>query len=100
MIAVESVILRRVPAPFLEAERRIGDHPVKPHQRGFGQEFRVGQHSRWGQSRGDILFMALPRAAISIAVFWVPDRGQNAQLVYGFLTFKAIGILMSLGPIP
>ncbi|UVO53099.1 MFS transporter [Sphingomonas sp. SUN039] len=56
--------------------------------------------SRWGRTRGYILFMALPYALLFVAVFSVPDWGQNAQLVYAFLTFKGLGILMSLGSIP
>jgi sugar (glycoside-pentoside-hexuronide) transporter len=56
--------------------------------------------SRWGRTRPYFLFMALPYAALSVAVFAVPDWGQSAQLAYAFLTFKALGILMSLGAIP
>ncbi|HMT44802.1 MAG TPA: MFS transporter, partial [Chakrabartia sp.] len=56
--------------------------------------------TRWGRTRPYFLFMALPYATLSIAVFAVPPWGQTAQLVYVFLTFKALGILMSLGSIP
>ncbi len=56
--------------------------------------------SRWGRTRPYFLFSAIPYAVIFVAVFSVPDWGQNAQLVYAFLTFKALGILMSLGAIP
>ncbi|MEZ0244909.1 MAG: MFS transporter [Sphingomonas sp.] len=56
--------------------------------------------SRWGRTRGYILFMALPYALVFVAVFMVPDWPRNAQLIYAFLTFKALGILMSLGAIP
>ena len=56
--------------------------------------------SRWGRTRPYFLFMAVPYALVFIAVFAVPDWGVNAQLVYAFLTFKALGILMSLGSIP
>jgi sugar (glycoside-pentoside-hexuronide) transporter len=56
--------------------------------------------SRWGRTRPYFLFTALPYAAIFVAVFSVPDWGQNAQLIYAFLTFKALGILMSIGAIP
>ncbi len=56
--------------------------------------------SRWGRTRGYILFMALPYAALFVAVFSVPDWGQRAQIAYAFVTFKALGILMSLGSIP
>jgi len=56
--------------------------------------------SRWGRTRPYFLFTALPYAAVFIAVFSVPDWGENAQLVYAFLTFKALGILMSMGSIP
>ena len=56
--------------------------------------------SRWGRTRPYILFMGLPYALVFVAVFMVPDWSQNAQLIYAFLTFKALGILMSLGAIP
>lgn len=57
--------------------------------------------SRWGRTRPYFLFTAVPYALFSVLVFTVPgDWGQTAQLVYAFLTFKALGILMSLGAIP
>jgi len=57
--------------------------------------------SRWGRTRPYFLFTAVPYALCSVAVFAVPESwGQGAQLVYAFLTFKALGILMSLGAIP
>jgi sugar (glycoside-pentoside-hexuronide) transporter len=56
--------------------------------------------SKWGRTRPYFLFTALPYAAIFVAVFMVPDMGQTAQLIYAFLTFKALGIIMSLGSIP
>ncbi len=56
--------------------------------------------TRWGRTRPYFLFMALPYAVLSVAVFAVPPWGQTAQLIYVFLTFKALGILMSLGSIP
>lgn len=56
--------------------------------------------TRWGRTRPWFLFSALPYALVSVAVFMVPPWGQTAQLVYAFLTFKALGILMSIGSIP
>lgn len=56
--------------------------------------------SRWGRTRGYVLFMALPYALVFAATFAVPAWSQTAQLIYAFLTFKALGILMSLGSIP
>jgi len=56
--------------------------------------------TRWGRTRPYFLFTAIPYALVFIAVFSVPDWGQNSQLVYAFLTFKALGILMSVGSIP
>ena len=56
--------------------------------------------SRWGRTRPYFLFMALPYALVFVAVFAVPDWGLRAQLFYAFVTFKALGILMSLGSIP
>lgn len=56
--------------------------------------------SRWGRTRPYFLFTALPYALVFIATFNVPHWGQSAQLVYAFLTFKALGIIMSFGSIP
>lgn len=56
--------------------------------------------SRWGRTRPYFLFTALPYIAVFIAVFRVPDWPQGAQLAYAFVTFKALGILLSLGSIP
>lgn len=57
--------------------------------------------SRWGRTRPYFLFTALPYALCSVAVFAVPESwSQGAQLAFAFLTFKALGILMSLGSIP
>ena len=56
--------------------------------------------SRWGRTRPYFLFTAVPYVAVFIATFNVPHWGQSAQLVYAFLTFKALGIIMSLGSIP
>ncbi|PKP94816.1 MAG: MFS transporter [Alphaproteobacteria bacterium HGW-Alphaproteobacteria-16] len=56
--------------------------------------------SRWGRTRPYFLFTAVPYSVIFVLVFMVPDWSVNAQLVYAFLTFKALGILLSLGSIP
>ncbi len=56
--------------------------------------------SRWGRARPYFLFTAVPYVLVFIAVFHVPDWSQTAQLVYAFITFKALGILMSFGSIP
>ena len=56
--------------------------------------------SRWGRTRPYFLFTAIPYAIVFVAVFNVPAWSQTAQLIYAFLTFKALGILMSLGSIP
>jgi len=56
--------------------------------------------TRWGRCRPWFLFMALPYAAVSVAVFAVPDWSQGWQLAYAFVTFKLLGILMSIGSIP
>ncbi len=56
--------------------------------------------SRWGRTRPYFLFTAIPYALVYCAVFAVPNWGQTAQLIYAFLTFKALGIIMSLGSIP
>lgn len=56
--------------------------------------------SKWGRTRPYFLFTAVPYVAVFIATFNVPHWGQTAQLVYAFLTFKALGIIMSFGSIP
>ncbi|MFB0873908.1 MULTISPECIES: MFS transporter [unclassified Sphingobium] len=56
--------------------------------------------TRWGRTRPYFLFTAIPYALVLVLVFSVPDWSQNAKLIYAFLTFKALGILMSLGSIP
>lgn len=56
--------------------------------------------TRWGRTRVYFLFVAVPYALVSVAVFNVPAWSQGAQLVYAFITFKALGILMSLQAIP
>jgi sugar (glycoside-pentoside-hexuronide) transporter len=56
--------------------------------------------SRWGRTRGYFLFTALPYALLTVAVFHVPAWSDSAQLVYAFVTFKALGILMSVQAIP
>lgn len=53
-----------------------------------------------GRTRPYFLFTALPYAAVTIALFHVPAWSQGAQLAYAFVTFKALGILMSLQAIP
>jgi GPH family glycoside/pentoside/hexuronide:cation symporter len=56
--------------------------------------------SRWGRTRIYFLCGSVPYALVSVAVFHVPTFGQSAQIVYAFLTFKALGILMSVQAIP
>ncbi len=56
--------------------------------------------SRWGRTRPYFLFTAVPYALFTIAIFYMPDWSQNAQIAYAFLTFKGLGILMSVQSIP
>lgn len=56
--------------------------------------------TRWGRTRPFFLFSAVPYVLIFIMVFRVPDMSQGAQLAYAFITFKALGILLSFGSIP
>jgi len=56
--------------------------------------------SRWGRTRGYFLFTAVPYALVTVALFHVPAWSEGAQLAYAFVTFKALGILMSLQAIP
>lgn len=56
--------------------------------------------TRWGRTRPWFLFTALPYAAVTMLLFNVPAWSQPWQIVYAFLTFKALGLLMSLQAIP
>jgi GPH family glycoside/pentoside/hexuronide:cation symporter len=56
--------------------------------------------SRWGRTRPWFLFTAAPYALVFVLVFMVPQASQSVQLAYAFVTFKALGILMSVGSIP
>lgn len=56
--------------------------------------------TRWGRTRPYFLFTALPYVVVFIATFHVPHWSQGAQIIYAFLTFKALGIIMSIGSIP
>ncbi len=56
--------------------------------------------TRWGRTRPWFLFTAVPYALVFIATFNVPHWSEGAQIVYAFITFKALGIIMSLGSIP
>jgi len=56
--------------------------------------------SRWGRTRPWFLFAALSYAIVAVLLFHVPSGSQNAQVIYAFVTFKALGILMSLQAIP
>lgn len=56
--------------------------------------------SRWGRTRIYFLYTAIPYAIASVAVFSVPAWSQGWQLAYAFVTFKALGIFMSLQAIP
>ena len=56
--------------------------------------------SRWGRTRIYFLVTAIPYALLTVAAFSMPARSQWAQLVYAFITFKALGIVMSLQAIP
>lgn len=56
--------------------------------------------SRWGRTRPYFLFTALPYAIVSVLLFHVPAWSQQAQVIYAFITFKALGILLSFQAIP
>lgn len=56
--------------------------------------------TRWGRARPYILFTALPYALVFVATFAIPDWGDNAKLIWAFVTFNLLGVLMSFGSIP
>ncbi|MDE2410245.1 MAG: glycoside-pentoside-hexuronide (GPH):cation symporter [Sphingomonadales bacterium] len=56
--------------------------------------------TRRGRTRPWFLFNALPYALVTVLLFHVPAWSQGAQIVYAFVTFKTLGILMSLQAIP
>lgn len=45
-------------------------------------------HSKWGQSRPWILWMAVPYALSAVLLFTVPHTTSNLQLIYIFVTYN------------
>ncbi|MCD8082229.1 MAG: MFS transporter [Clostridiales bacterium] len=45
-------------------------------------------HSKWGQSRPWVLWMALPYAIAGVLMFTVPQTSENLQLIYIFITYN------------
>lgn len=45
-------------------------------------------HSKWGQSRPWILWMAVPYAVSAVLLFTVPQTTENLQLIYIFVTYN------------
>ncbi len=57
-------------------------------------------HTRIGKARPYLLWGALPFAALSVAVFTVPQLPPTLKVVYAFTTFAGMGFLYSLLYIP
>lgn len=45
-------------------------------------------HTKWGQSRPYVLWMAIPYAIAGILLFTVPHTTQNLQFIYIFITYN------------
>ncbi|PRO67137.1 MFS transporter [Alkalicoccus urumqiensis] len=56
--------------------------------------------SRFGKARPWLLWMALPYALLSVALFTVPPMGQAATLIYIVLTYNLIHIVYTAINIP
>lgn len=57
-------------------------------------------HTRWGKMRPYILFSALPVAALSTALFAVPQMAEQAQLIYFGVCFVAWGVAYTACDVP
>lgn len=57
-------------------------------------------HTRWGKMRPYILFSALPVAALTTALFAVPDGSESTQLVYFGVCFFAWGVAYTACDVP
>lgn len=57
-------------------------------------------HSRWGKMRPYILFSAVPVAALTTALFAVPDTSETTQLVFFGICFFAWGIAYTACDVP
>ena len=45
-------------------------------------------HTKWGQSRPWVLWMAVPYAISGVLMFAVPHTAQNLQFIYIFITYN------------
>ena len=56
--------------------------------------------SRWGKFRPYLIFGALPLLLLNVAIFTVPDLGENGKLVYAYVSYALFGLAYSLVNIP
>ncbi len=57
-------------------------------------------HTKWGQFRPYLLWLALPFAAISILTFTTPDLAGNSKVIYAFVTYTLLMITYTAINIP
>ena len=56
--------------------------------------------TRWGKFRPFLLFGSVPLLLMNVAVFSVPDLGEDGELVYAFVSYALFGLAYSLVNIP
>ena len=56
--------------------------------------------SRWGKFRPWLLFASLPLLLLNVAIFTVPDFGENGKLVYAYVSYALFAFAYSLVNIP
>ena len=56
--------------------------------------------TRWGKFRPFLLFGSLPLLLLNVAIFSVPDLGEQGELVYAYVSYALFGLAYSLVNIP
>ena len=56
--------------------------------------------TRWGKYRPYLLWLCVPYALICILTFTTPDWGDNAKLIYAFVTYSLLMIMYTAINIP
>lgn len=56
--------------------------------------------TRWGKYRPYILFMAVPFAITTMAVFWAPALSESGKVVYAYITYTLLMVFYTAAMIP
>lgn len=56
--------------------------------------------TRWGKLRPYLLFSALPLAAATLLVFFIPDASANTKIIYALITYLLFCILYTVCNVP